>query len=190
MMAIFLDMVEKFIEVFMDDFSVFEKSFDLCLANLEKVLQHYVETNLVLNWEKCHFMVKKGIMLGHKVSIYGIEVDQTKIETIEKLSPPTTIKGIRSFLGHVEFYKRFIKDFSMIINPLCKLIEKDVPFIFDENCLSVFQTLKKALILAPIIVTPDWNFPFKMMYDTSDYTVGAVLDQRKDKIFYANYYAS
>ena len=190
MMAIFSDMVEKFIEVFMDDFSVFGESFDLCLANLEKVLQRCVETNLVLNWEKCHFMVKEGIVLGHKVSIHGIEVDRAKIETIEKLSPPNTIKGIRSFLGHARFYRRFIKDFSKITKPLCKLLEKDAPFVFDENCLSAFKTLKKALISAPIIVAPDWNFSFEMMCDASDYAVGAVLGQRKDKIFHAIYYAS
>ena len=84
-----------------------------------------METNLVLNWEKCHFMVKEGIVLGHKVFDRGIEVDRAKIETIEKLPPPSSIKGIRSFLGHAGFYRRFIKDFSKITKPLCKLLEKD-----------------------------------------------------------------
>ena len=105
MMEIFSYMVEKFIEIFMDDFLVFGESFDLYLVNLEKVLQCYVETNLVLNWEKCHFMVKEVIVLGHKVLIHGIEVDQSKIEIIEKLSPPTIIEGIRGFLSHAKFYR-------------------------------------------------------------------------------------
>ena len=174
-MAIISDMVEKFIEVFMGDFSVFGDSFDLCLANLEKVLQRYVETNLVLNWEKCHFMVKEGIVLGHKVSDRGIEVDRAMIETIEKLPPPSSIKGIRSFLGRDGFYRRFIKDFSKITKPLCKLLEKDVPFVFDEKCLAAFQTLKSVLISAPVIIAPDWNLPFELMCDASDYAVGAVL---------------
>lgn len=124
MMAIFSDMVEKCIEIFMDDFSVFGTSFDKCLNNLEMVLQRCEETNLVLNWEKCHFMVQEGIVLGHRISLKGIEVDKAKIQVIEKLPPPTTVKGIRSFLGHAGFYRRFIKDFSKITKPLCSLLEK------------------------------------------------------------------
>ena len=155
MMAIFSDMVEKFIEVFMDDFSVFGESYDHCLSNLANVLQHCVETNLVLNWEKCHFMVKEGIVLGHKVSNWCIEVDRIKIETIEKLPLPSSIKGNRGFLEHAGFYKRFINDFSKITKPLCKLLEKDNPFVFNEECLSAFQTLKSALTSAPMIMLLD-----------------------------------
>ncbi|PIN17626.1 DNA-directed DNA polymerase [Handroanthus impetiginosus] len=101
MMAIFTDMVENFLEVFMDDFSVYGNSFDECLNNLSSVLKRCEDTNLVLNWEKCHFMVQEGIVLGHKVSNRGIEVDKAKLETIEKLPPPTSVKGVRNFLGHV-----------------------------------------------------------------------------------------
>ncbi|MCI07071.1 hypothetical protein A2U01_0028134, partial [Trifolium medium] len=101
----------------MDDFSVFGPSFDCCLKNLDTVLKRCVETNLVLNWEKCHFMVTEGIVLGHKISSKGIEVDKAKVEVIEKLPPPVNVKGIRSFLGYVGFYRRFIKDFSKIAKP-------------------------------------------------------------------------
>lgn len=155
MMSIFSDMVEQSIEVFMDDFSVFGDSFDLCLNNLVLVLKRCVENNLVLNWEKYHFMVQEGIVLGHKVSAKGIEVDKAKIETIEKLPPPTSVKGIRSFLGHAGFYKRFIKDFSKISKPLCNLLEKDIPFEFDESCLEAYRILKEKFITASIIVAPD-----------------------------------
>ena len=103
-MAIFADMVEKCIEAFMDDFFVFGASFENCLANLEKVLQRCEESNLVLNWEKCHFMVQEGIMLGHKISRRGIEVDKAKIEVIDNLPIPVNVKGIQSFLGHVGFF--------------------------------------------------------------------------------------
>ena len=112
MMAIFLEMVEKTIEVFMDDFLVLGNSFDNCLENLRSVLVRCQETNLVLNWGKCHFMVQEGIVLGHRISSRGIEVDKSKIEAIVKLPPPSSVKGIRSFLGHVGFYRRFMKDFS------------------------------------------------------------------------------
>ena len=117
MMAIFSDMVEDGLEVFMDDFSVHGESFSQCLANLTRVLERCESTNLVLNWEKCHFMVWKGIVLGHKVSERGIEVDRAKIEVIEQLPPPTNVKEIRSFLGHAGFYRCFIKNFSQIVNP-------------------------------------------------------------------------
>nr|GEW97453.1 reverse transcriptase domain-containing protein [Tanacetum cinerariifolium] len=93
MMAIFHDMIEKTMEVFMDDFSVFSDSFSSCLSHLEKNLQRCEDTNLVLNWEKCHFMVKEGIVLGHKISKFGIEVDRDKVDVIAKLPHPTFVKG-------------------------------------------------------------------------------------------------
>nr|GFA61925.1 retrovirus-related Pol polyprotein from transposon 17.6 [Tanacetum cinerariifolium] len=109
MMAIFHDMIEKTIEVFMDDFSVFGNSFSTCLTNLENMLKRCEDTKLALNWEKSHFMVKEGIVLGHKISKKGIEVDKAKIEVISKLPHPTTVKGIRSFLRHAGFYRQRIE---------------------------------------------------------------------------------
>ncbi|XP_057425713.1 uncharacterized protein LOC130719087 [Lotus japonicus] len=189
MLAIFSDLVEKIIEVFMDDFSVFGASFDLCLENLDTVLKRCVETNLVLNWEKCHFMVTEGIVLGHKISSRGIEVDKAKVEVIEKLPAPTNVKAIRSFLGHAGFYRRFIKDFSKIAKPLSNLLNKDSSFLFDSACLAAFEQLKQSLISAPVIIAPDWKLNFELMCDASDYAVGAVLGQRKEKIFHAIHYA-
>jgi hypothetical protein len=141
MMSIFSDMVEKFLEVFMDDFSVFGSSFDNCLHNLSLVLKRCKETNLILSWEKSHFMVQEGIVLGHIVSKRGIEVDRAKVELIENLPPPTLVKQIRSFLGHAGFYRRFIKDFSKVSRPLCSLLAKDASFNFDEACHEAFQKL-------------------------------------------------
>lgn len=142
-------------EVFMDDFSVYGKTFDGCLANHEKVLQRCQEVQLVLNQEKCHFMVNEGIILGHLVSKIGIEVVREKTEVIKKLPPPSNIKGIHGFLGHAAFYRRFIHSFSQIVRPLTKLLTKDVTLIFHEDCLVAFNTFIKALTPAPIIQTPD-----------------------------------
>jgi hypothetical protein len=135
-------------------------------------------------------MVREGIVLGHRVSERGIEVDRAKIEVIEQLPPPVNIRGIRSFLGHASFYHRFIKGFSHIARPLTNLLAKDVPFEFDDACLKSFNILMKELISAPIIQPPDWSLPFEIICDSSDYAVGAVLGQTKDKKHYAIAYAS
>ena len=142
MMAIFSYMVEKTIEVFMDDFSVLGDSFDNFLESLRSVLIRCEETNLVLNWEKFHFMVQEGIVFGHRISARGIEVDKSKIEAIEKLPPPSSVKGIRSFLGHSGFYRSFIKDFSRIAKPLSNLLVQGIPFEFDDQCVRAFSVLK------------------------------------------------
>ncbi|GKB51114.1 putative reverse transcriptase domain-containing protein [Tanacetum coccineum] len=158
--------------------------------NLDKMLQRCKDAHLVLNWEKCHFMVKEGIVLGHKVSSAGLEVDKAKIDVISKLPPPTNIKSIRSFLGHAGFYRRFIKDFSKIARPLTKLLEKDTPFEFDDECQRAFESLKEKLTCAPVIVSPNWNLPFELMCDASDFAIGAVLGQKDGKNFHPIYFAS
>ncbi|RVW85796.1 Retrovirus-related Pol polyprotein from transposon 17.6 [Vitis vinifera] len=125
MLSIFSDMVERIMEVFMDDITIYGGTFEECLVNLEAVLNRCIEKDLVLNWEKCHFMVHQGIVLGHIISEKGIEVDKAKVELIVKLPSPTTVKGVRQFLGHAGFYRRFIKDFSKLSKPLCELLAKD-----------------------------------------------------------------
>jgi len=174
----------------MDNFSIFGDSFDDYLTNLEKVLNRCEEKNLVLNWEKCHFMVTNGIVLGHIVSSKGIEVDKSKIELIANLPTPKSIKDVRLFLGHAVFYKRFIKDFSVISKPLCNLITKENVFEWTEQCEKAFVKLKSLLTSASIIQPPDWSLPFEIMYNASNYVMGAILGQRKDKKPYVIYYAS
>jgi hypothetical protein len=190
MMSIFSDMVEKFIEVFMDDFSVFGSNFDECHHHLKSVLKRCEECNLVLNREKCHFMVQQGIVLGHSISNKGIEVDKAMIDIISKLPPPMTTKGVRSFLGHAGFYRRFIKDFSKISRPLCALLAKNTKFEWSNECMEAFNTLKKLLTSAPIIMAPDWSLPFELMCDASDFALGVVLGQRINKVPHAIYYTS
>nr|GEV38554.1 reverse transcriptase domain-containing protein [Tanacetum cinerariifolium] len=153
MMSICHDMIEKTMEVFMDNFLVFGDSFS------------------------------EGIVLGHKISKSGIEVDRAKVDVIAKLPHPTTAKGVRSFLGHAGFYRRFIQDFLKIARPMTHLLEKETPFVFSKECINAFNTLKKKLTEAPILVVPDWNLPFEVMCDASNYAIGAVLGQRKSEAF-------
>nr|GEX86183.1 reverse transcriptase domain-containing protein [Tanacetum cinerariifolium] len=156
----------------------------------EKMLKRCEDTNLCLKWEKSHFMVKEGIVLGHKISKEGIEVDKAKVDVITKLPHPTTVKGIRSFLRHAVFYRRFIKDFSKITRPMTCLLEKDTSFIFSKECVEAFKTLKKKLTEAPILVAPDWDMPFELVCDASDFAIGVVLGQRQEKHFRTIHYAS
>ncbi|GKD89458.1 reverse transcriptase domain-containing protein [Tanacetum coccineum] len=167
MMTIFHDMIEETMEVFLDDFSVFRDSFSSCLSHLDKMLKRCEDTNLILNWEKYHFMVKEGIVLGHKISKSEIEVDREKVDVITKLAPSTSVKGIQSFLGHAGFYRRFIQDFSKIARTMTRFLEKETPFIFSTECREAFETLKKKLTEAPILVAPDWDLPFEIMYDAN-----------------------
>ena len=189
-MSMFSDLVEEVMEIFMDDFTVYESSFEQCLNNLETVLQRCKDKQLALNWGKCHFMVTEGIVLGHKIYATGLEVDQSKIFIIKTLAPPTTVKGIRSFLGHAEFYRRFIKDFSNIARPLCRLLEKDTRFNFDDSCKAAFEEIKTRLVQAPIMAAPEWDQEFEVMCDASYFAMGAILGQKKEKILRAIYYAS
>ena len=120
-------------------------------------------------------MVTEGIVLGHRISVAGLEVDQAKVSIIKTLMSPTTVKGIRSFLGYAGFYRRFIRDFSKIARPLCGLLEKDAMFNFDESCQYSFEEIKSRLVEAPIMAKLDWNKEFEIMCDANDYAMGAVL---------------
>nr|GEW75138.1 reverse transcriptase domain-containing protein [Tanacetum cinerariifolium] len=152
MMAIFHDMIEKTMQVFMDDFL--------------------------------------GIVLDRKISKNGLEVDCAKVDVIAKLPHPTIVKGVRSFLGHSGFYRRFIQDFSKISRRMTHLLEKETPFRIFMDCIDAFETLKKKLTEASILVVPDWNLPFELMCDGSDFAFGAVFKQRKTKDFQPIHYDS
>ena len=125
------------------------------MENLRKVLERCQEKNFMLNWEKCHFMVTQGIVLGHIVSKNGIEVDKAKVKLISNLATPKCVRDIRSFLRHVGFYRRFIKDFSAIERPLCNLLAKDVPFGWSRACEAAFDKLKTMLVSPPIMRSPN-----------------------------------
>ena len=117
-------------------------------------------------------------------------MDQAKVSITKTLLPPTIVKGIRSFLGHAGFYRRFIRDFSKIARPLYRLLEKDTKFNFDATYQSAFEEIKSRLVEAPIMAKPDWNIEFEIMCDAGDCAMGAALGQKADKMFKAIYYAS
>nr|GEV70606.1 DNA-directed DNA polymerase [Tanacetum cinerariifolium] len=157
-MAIFLDMIKKTMEVLMDEFLVFGDSFSSCLSHLDTMLQR-------------------------------LEVDRVKVDVIAKLPHPTIVKGVRSFLGHAGFYRRFIQDIYKIARPMTHLLEKETPFVFSKDCIDAFETLKKKLTEDLILVVPNWNLPFELMCDASDFAIGAVLGQRMTKHFQPIHYA-
>ena len=135
-------------------------------------------------------MVTQGIMLGHIVSREGIEVDKAKVELISNLPTPKFVKDIRSFLGHAGFYRRFIKDFSAIAYPLCNFLAKDVAFEWSQACEAAFDKLKTMSVSPPFTHSPNWDLPFEIMCDASDYAIGVVLGQREDKKAFVIYYAN
>ncbi|RVX05732.1 Retrovirus-related Pol polyprotein from transposon opus [Vitis vinifera] len=135
-------------------------------------------------------MIHQGIVLGHIISKQGIEVDKAKVELIVKLPSLTNVKKVRQFLGHVGFYRRFIKDFSKLARPFCELLVKDAKFMWDDRCQRSFEELKLFLTTALIVRAPNWQLPFEIMCDVSDFAIGAVLGQREDGKPYVIYYAS
>ena len=190
MLSIFSDLVERIMEVYMDDITVYGRSFEECLINLKTVLHRCIEKNLVFNWEKFHFMVNQRTVLEYIISEKGIEVDKEKINIISKLPSPTNVKTMRQFLGHTGFYRRFIMDFSKNAKPFYRLLEKDAKFICGEDHQRSFEELKTYLTTAPIVRAPNWQLPFEVMCDASDLTIGAVLWQREGGKPYVVYYAS
>jgi len=161
----------------MDDFSIYGSSFNDCLTNLSKVLDRCTENNIVLSYEKCHFMVSQGIVLGHIIYENAIQVDPAKLNVISQLLYPSSVREVRSFLGHAGFYRRFIKNFSTISLPLSNLLQKEVSFDFGKGCKEAFDSFKATLVTPLIIKPPDWTLPFEIMFDASNYALGALLAQ-------------
>ncbi|RVW63895.1 Retrovirus-related Pol polyprotein from transposon 17.6 [Vitis vinifera] len=170
MLSIFSDMVERIMEVFMDDITIYG-GLGAQLGEMP-----FYGTSRNCPWP---YHLRESI-----------EVDKAKVELIVKLPSPTTVKGVRQFLGHAGFYRRFIKDFSKLSKPLCELLAKDAKFIWDERCQKSFDQLKQFLTTAPIVRAPNWQLPFEVMCDASDFAIGVVLGQREDGKPYVIYYAS
>nr|GEV89195.1 reverse transcriptase domain-containing protein [Tanacetum cinerariifolium] len=152
MLAIFHDMVEKTMEVFMDDFSVFGNSFETCLSRLDKMLQRCEDTKLCLNWEKSHFMVKEGIVLGHKISRNGIEVDKAKVDIITKLPHPTTVKGAENLAS--DHLSRLEKPYENVLDP------KEINETFPLETLSMGMSSQQKNKFFKDVKHYFWDDPF------------------------------
>jgi hypothetical protein len=179
-LGIFVDLIHDYVEVYMDDFTVYGNTFEEALRNLEKALIRYQESNLSLSHEKCKMLLTEGIVLGHHLSVEGIKVDPAKIEVIVNIPSPKTQKDVRSFLGHVGYYHRFIENFTKIASPMFKLLTKDTEFCWDDHCQSAFEDLKEKLSMAPILRGPNWSLPFHISTDASDTALGGVLWEKRE----------
>ena len=174
----------------MDDFTIHGNTFEEAKDNLGKVLKRCINTNVSLSHEKCHMLMTEGIVLGHLISSKGIEVDPKKIQIIQDLPTPSTQKDVRSFLGHARYYRRFIQNFSKIASPLFALLAKDVVFTWTPECQEAFKTIKNKLVTTPVLRGPNWGLPFHIHTDASDFSMGAVIGQKEDNLFYSIYYIS
>ena len=180
-MAIFSNFIGESMEVFMDDFSIFGPSFDACLKHLTQILDVCAKKHLVLSWEKSHFIVREGIIFGHVVSSKVLEVDKAKVEVSQDLTLPKSIRELRSFLGHVGFSRHFIQYFAKVSKPQTSPLCKEKDFIIEEEGKHAFMQLNESLVEAPIFESANWDLPFEIMCDASDFVVGTILGQQIDR---------
>lgn len=190
MLSIFANLVNDCVEVYMDDFTVHGNTYEEAKENLEKVLKRCIDTNLSLSHEKCHILMTEGIVLGHFISSKGVQVDPKKVQIIQDLPTPSNPKDVRSFLGHARYYRQFIQNFSKIASPLFPLLAKDVVFSWTLECQEAFKTIKTKLVTTPVLRGPNWELPFHIHTDASNSSIGAVLGQKEDNLFYSIYYIS
>ena len=179
MMIIFQEFLHKFLEIFIDDFCVYSEDEDH-LEKLEAVFQKCRSSGLCLHPDKCFMAMQQGVLLGHVISKAGIAVDQDKVGLIQGLLVPTNLGELRSFLGYVGYYRRFIKDYARLSTPLTELLKKEKEYVWTLARQQAFEALKRALVTAPVLKPPNWDVPFHVYIDASAFGVGSCLSQ-KDK---------
>ena len=170
----------KFVLAYLDDLTIYSKTFDEHVKHLAIVFQVLREAQLKLNKEKCHFFLHSITFLGHEISWQGIQPDEEKLIKVKNFPQPTNLRTLRGFLGLASYYRKFVKNFSKRAKPLTKLLQKDIPFIWENDQQKAFEWLKTQLITAPILQHPDFNKPFYLHTDASGTGLGAVLAQKDD----------
>ena len=178
MNTIFYDCIDVLMVVYMDEVLVFRKDMKSHLQHLEIVLSRLKEHKLYVSPKKCDFMKKEINFLGLVVGQKGIKVDPKKVEVLKAWPKPKTLTEVRSFMGLLQFFRRFIKDFSKLSAPLTNLTRKGEGIQkWDERCDESFELLKSAITSSPILIAPDWKKPFRGHIDASETAVGGTLTQ-------------
>jgi len=181
MSSVFKEMGDKFLKVFVDDLNIHNENWEDHLRHLGVVLSRLREVNLKLNPSKCCFATESIVFLGHVVSRAGTKPDPGKIDAVLCFLELKTVTNVRSFLGLTGYYRKYIREYSRLVNPLFELTKKDVPFVWNQDCQQAFDALKKALVEAPILVGPDFKKPLCLDVDWSTKGVGAILSQREGR---------
>jgi hypothetical protein len=186
MNKVFMEYLDKFVVVFIDDILIFSKTMEEHEEHLRLVLEKLRSNHLYAKFSKCEFWLTKVAFLGHVISAGGVLVDPDKVKDVLNWMPPTTASEIQSFLGLTGYYRRFIKDFSKIAKPMTKLLEKNKAFEWTKECQASFEELRKRLTSAPVLVLPDLTKKFDKYCDASRQGLGCVLMQEGQVVCYAS----
>jgi hypothetical protein len=186
MNKVFMEYLDKFVMVFIDDILVFSQSEGEHEEHLRLLLQKLREHQLYAKFSKCAFWLKEVSFLRHIITDGGIAVDPSKVRDVLNWSPPKNVPEIRSFLGLAGYYQRFIEGFSKIVKPLTTLLEKGKEFKWDEKCQASFEELKKRLTTALVLIMPDVHKGFDVYCDASRQGLGCVLMQEGKVVAYAS----
>jgi hypothetical protein len=169
--------LDKYCVAYLDDILIFTKTLEEHVKIVREILQILMDAGILLKPSKCEFHVTETEFLGYIVSTTGLKMSPHKVKEVLEWKEPTTIKGMQSFLGFANFYRRFIKDYSKIAAPLMELTKKDVTYKWNDAARKAFETLKQAFTRAPVLITFDPDQPITVETDASDYALGAVLSQ-------------
>jgi hypothetical protein len=186
MNSVFMDYLDKFVVVFIDDILIYSKNEQVHEEHLRKVLQRLRDCQLYAKLSKCEFWISKVLFLGHIINREGLAVDPRKVTTILDWKAPKDVQGIKSFIGMAGYYRRFIEGFSMIARPMIALLAKKVEFMWTPACQKSFETLKERLTTTPILILPDVHKPFSVYCDASYTGLGCVLMQEGRVVAYSS----
>nr|ABA98437.1 retrotransposon protein, putative, Ty3-gypsy subclass [Oryza sativa Japonica Group] len=186
MNKVFMEFLDKFVVVFIDDILIYSKSEEEHEQHLRLVLEKLKEHQLYAKFSKCDFWLTEVKFLGHVITAQGVAVDPSNVESVTKWTPPKTVSQIRSFLGLAGYYRRFIENFSRIARPMTQLLKKDEKFKWTAECDKSFEELKRKLVSAPVLILPDQTKDFQVYCDASRHGLGCVLMQEGRVVAYAS----
>jgi hypothetical protein len=186
MNSVFIDYLDKFVVVFIDDILIYSQNEQEHEKHLRKVLQRLRHCQLYAKLSKCEFWISEVLFLGHIINRDGLAVDPKKVAAILDWKAPKDVQGIKSFIGMAGYYRRFIEGFSKIAKPMTALLAKKVEFKWTPTCQESFEMLKQKLTIAPVLVLPDVHKPFSVYCDASYTRLGCVLMQEEKVVAYSS----